>query len=82
VARHTSISTHVFRYVRIKRFDARNKAHAALGANSQALHQAVAAEDSRAVKELERENLELAATYWQLEKSEVVEIQKSLEELS
>jgi Eco57I restriction-modification methylase len=78
----TSISTHVFNYVRIVEFDPKDKSHRTLAANSKALHEATAADDTAKVKPLETENLELAAEYWGLEKSEVTDIKASLDELA
>jgi len=78
----TSISTHVFNYVAISRFDRKDRAHCALAANSRACHAATAADDTDKLFELEAENLELAAAYWGLEKAEVADIQASLEELA
>jgi SAM-dependent methyltransferase len=76
----TSISTHVFNYVRIVEFDPKTKSHRALAANSQALHEATAADDTQRVQTLEGDNLQLAANYWGLETSEVADIKASLEE--
>lgn len=78
----TSISTHVFNYVRIVEFDPKDKSHRALAANSHSLHEATAASDTAKLKSLEVENLELAAAYWNLEKSEVTDIEASLKELA
>ncbi|MFZ2640663.1 MAG: SAM-dependent DNA methyltransferase [Verrucomicrobiia bacterium] len=78
----TSISTHVLNYVRILRFDAKDKTHQALAANSKALHEATAVEDAAKVLDLEAENLRLAGVYWGLEKSEVADIKASLEDLA
>jgi hypothetical protein len=77
----TSVSTHIFNYVRIVAFDPKDKAHRALAANSKALHEATAAGETAKLDLLEVENLELAATYWGLEKAEVADIKASLEEL-
>ena len=78
----TSISTHVFNYVRISQFNANDSTHGALATNSKTLHKATAAGDAEKVKQLEAENLELAAAYWALEKAEVADIKASLEELA
>lgn len=78
----TSVSTHVFNYVRIAEFDPKDKAHCALAANSKALHEATAASNTAALPPLEAENLELAAAYWGLDKSEVTDIEASLKELA
>ena len=77
----TSISSHIFKYLSIKHFDSKDESHLALAANSKALHEATAADDTAKVQALEVENLELAAAYWGLEKSEVTDIKASLEEL-
>jgi hypothetical protein len=78
----TSISTHVFNHLRILKFDAKEDRHCALAVNSNALHEATAAGDTAKVQVLEAENLELAAAYWGLEKSEISDIRASLEELA
>jgi hypothetical protein len=75
-------SPHVLKYIKVARFNAKNKAHRALAANSQALHEAVAAGDTEKVARLEAENVNLAAAYWGLEPSEVADIKASLEELA
>lgn len=75
-------SPHVLKYIKIGKFDPRDKAHRALAANSKALHEATAAGDTAKLQLLEVENLELAAAYWGLEKSEVADIKASLEELA
>jgi hypothetical protein len=77
----TSVSTHVFNYVSVRKFDAKDKTHRALAANSLALHAATAAVDTAQVEALEAQNLEIAAVYWGLEKSEVADIRASLKEL-
>jgi hypothetical protein len=78
----TSISSHIFKYLSIERFDEKEKTHQSLAANSKALHKAAAGDDKGEVQVLEVENLELAAEYWGLEKSEVADIKGSLEELT
>lgn len=78
----TSVSTHVLKYIKIAKFNPKDKTHRALAANSQALHEATAAGNAEKVKELEAENLELAAAYWGLAKNEVADIKASLEELA
>ena len=75
-------SPHILKYIRIGKFDPKDKTHRALAANSQALHAATAAADTEKLARLEAENLELAAAYWGLEKSEVADIKASLEELA
>jgi hypothetical protein len=70
------------KYIKIEKFDPKDKVHSALAANSQALHEATAAGDAKKVERLEAENLELAAAYWGLEKNEVADIKASLEELA
>ena len=72
----------ILKYIKIGKFDAKNKTHCALAANSQALHEAAAAGETETVAELEAENLNLAATYWGLEPAEVADIKASLDELA
>ena len=45
-------------------------------------HSAIATGATAKLKSLEDENLQLAAAYWGLEKSEVADIKASLEELA
>jgi hypothetical protein len=71
----------ILKYIKIRRFDPKDKTHRALAATSQSLHEAAAAGETEKVARLEAENLELAAAYWGLEKSEVTDIKASLEEL-
>jgi SAM-dependent methyltransferase len=78
----TSISTHVFSYISIAAFDSDGKVHRALARNSQACHAAAAGADEARLAELESENLELAAAYWSLGKSEAADIRASLNELA
>jgi len=78
----TSVSTHVFNYVAITGFDAKDKTHLKLARNSRALHEATAQGDTATLPKLEVENLELAAAYWGLNSSEVADITASLEELA
>jgi Eco57I restriction-modification methylase len=77
----TSISSHIFNYLSIDRFDPKSRAHLALARNSQALHLAVAEQETARVEALEAENLKLSATYWSLDKNDVSDIKASLEEL-
>jgi SAM-dependent methyltransferase len=77
----TSMSTHVFAYIKIAKFDPKNKTHLALAKNSQACHTAVAKGDEDALVQMEAENLALAAEYWGLSRDEVADIKASLEEL-
>lgn len=75
-------SPHILKYIRVGRFDAGDKTHLALAANSKGLHAATAAGDTTGVEALEAENLQLAAAYWSLEPAEVADIKASLEELA
>jgi hypothetical protein len=75
-------SPHVLKYIKVAQFNAKDKIHRTLSANSQALHDATATGEGDKVARLEAENLELAAGYWGLEKSEVADIKASLEELA
>lgn len=77
----TSISSHIFHYISIARFDPKNQAHRALAKNSQSLHKATAMADLTKVERLEAENLSLAASYWGLDSTEITEIKTSLDEL-
>ena len=74
-------SPHILKYIRIEKFDSKDRTHRALAANSKMLHEATAADDTAKLELLETENLELAAGYWKLEKPEVADIKASLEEL-
>ena len=74
-------SPHILKYIKIGKFDPKDKAHQALAVNSKTLHEATAASDTAALPPLEIANLELAAAYWGLDKSEVTDIKASLEEL-
>ncbi len=78
----TSISTSVFYYLAVGQFDSKNETHRALAANSAALHAATAAGEAEKIQALENKNLELAAAYWSLEKSEVADMKASLDELA
>jgi hypothetical protein len=78
----TSVSTHIFKYVSISQFDRKEKAHQALAANSQALHEATAAGETEKVAQLEADNINLAAAYWGLDPAEVADIKASLDELA
>jgi hypothetical protein len=75
-------SPHILKYIHIRNFDSKSKLHRALAANSLALHEATAANNTSKIETLEASNLELAAAYWGLEKSEVADIKASLEELA
>jgi hypothetical protein len=75
-------SPHILKKICIKAWDKADKTHRALAANSAALHEATAAENTEALASLEAENLELAASYWGLEKPEIADIKASLEELA
>jgi hypothetical protein len=78
----TSVSTHVFNYVAIRTFDAKDKIHLALATNSKALHASTAAGDTAEIEKLEAENLKIAAAYWGLDRSEVADIKASIDELA
>lgn len=75
-------SPHILTKICVRRWNPADKIHRALAANSQSLHEATAAGESESLNRLEAENLELAAEYWGLGKSEVTDIKGSLEELS
>ena len=72
----------ILKYIKISRFDPKSKIHCALAKNSHALHEATFAGNTEKADEFEGENLELAATYWGLEKAEAADIKASLEELA
>jgi len=75
-------SPHVLKYIKIGKFDPKDKTHRALAANSQALHEATAAGGAEQVAQLEAENLNLAAAYWGPDQTEVADIKASLDELA
>jgi hypothetical protein len=75
-------SPHILKYIKIGRFNAKDKTHRALAANSKACHDASVAGDAEKIAELEIENGELAAAYWVLEKAEVADIKASLDDLA
>ncbi len=72
----------ILKYLCIARFDPKSETHIALVANSRGLHKATGTGDFAKVESLEAENLELAAEYWGLAKSEVADIKASLQELA
>jgi hypothetical protein len=72
----------ILKYIKIEKFDPKDKTHRTLAANSRALHEATAVGNTEKVAQLEAENLNLAAAYWGLEPSEVADIKASLEELA
>jgi hypothetical protein len=75
-------SPHILTKICIRDWNKTDKIHRALTENSKALHEATAAGDTAKLESLEAENLELAAAYWGLEKSEVTDIEASLKELA
>jgi hypothetical protein len=75
-------SPHVMKYIKVGKFDPKDKTHRALTHNSRSLHESTAKDDTAEVRAQEAQNLELAAAYCGLEKSEVSDIKASLEELA
>ncbi len=74
-------SPHILKYIKIGKFDPNDKTHRTLAVNSEALHAATAAGNAAKVDVLQAQNLELAAHYWNLGKSEIMDIKASLKEL-
>jgi len=77
----TSISTHVFNYVAIPKFDPANKTHQKLAYLSQQAHKAVVSGDHSKRKEIEQTIDEVAARLWGLTPEELKDIQNSLKDL-
>ena len=77
----TSISTHVLDYVRIPRFDKENSIHVNLGRLSRQAHAKAGKDDIDAVSKIERQLDELAAKLWCLSKTQLKDIQDSLQDL-
>ncbi len=76
---NTQISTHVFNYVRIPKFDPNNVIHRKLASLSQNAHHAMSIGDETGLKEIIEPGIdELAAQIWGLGSDEVKEIQESL----
>ena len=78
----TSISTHVFNYVAIPKFDPADKTHQELASLSQQAHTAMASGDFSKVKGVEESIDKVAATFWDLTPEELKDIQNSLSDLA
>jgi hypothetical protein len=77
----TQTSTHVLEYVRVPRFDPREKLHTQLAESSEACHAATASGIDSALRSHERANNALAAELWKLPNAELKEIESSLADL-
>jgi SAM-dependent methyltransferase len=77
----TSISTHVLDYVRIPRFDKENSIHVNLAHLSRQAHAKAGKDDIDALLKIERQIDALAAELWSLSKTQLKDIQDSLEDL-
>ena len=77
----TSISTHVLNYVRIPKFNPKDKVHARLAESSAACHAAVGSASDEKMAALETANDELAAQLWNLSAPELKDIKFSLADL-
>ena len=77
----TSISTHVLDYVGVPRFDKENSIHVNLAQLSRQAYVKTDKDDFETVSKIERQIDELVAELWGLSKSQLKDIQNSLEEL-
>lgn len=77
----TSISTHVLNYVRIPKFNPKDKLHVRLAESSAACHAAAASASDSDLSALEAANDELVAQLWNLSAAELKDIQSSLADL-
>jgi hypothetical protein len=77
----TSVSTHVLNYVRIPKFNPKDKIHVSLAASSAACHAAVGSASDEKMAALETANDELAAQLWNLSTPELKDIKSSLTDL-
>jgi len=78
----TQISTNVFNYLNVPKYDSEKSLHLELSTLSQAAHEAAAKGDTTKVKnKIEPRIDELAAQVWGLTHEELKEIQESLAEL-
>jgi SAM-dependent methyltransferase len=77
----TSISTHVLDYVRVPRFDKESSIHVDLAQLSRQAHAKTDKDDFTAVSKIELQIDELVAELWGLSKSQLKDIQNSLEDL-
>ena len=80
----TQTSTHVLEYVRLPKFDAKNKLHRHLAELSEKAHALAAEETETAQKKLESLESEIdktAAELWSITATELGDIQSSLADL-
>lgn len=77
----TSISTHVLDYVRVPRFDKEDSLHIKLSEFSKQAHALAHKDDIEAVAKVERQIDEHAAKLWGLSRTQLKDIQDSLEDL-
>jgi hypothetical protein len=77
----TATAAHVVNYVRVPKFDRKDKVHRELSGLSQNAHHAASIGDEGGIRELEQRIDELAAEMWGLTKAELKEIHESLAEL-
>jgi Eco57I restriction-modification methylase len=80
-ALETSVSTHVLNYVRIPKFDAKNKQHVRLAENSVACHAAAPCASETDLTKLEKAVNETAAAIWEISDVELRDIESSLADL-
>ena len=77
----TSVSTHVFNYVAIPKFESTNSSHTELSALSKEAHRASAAGEHSKLKEIEESIDQASARLWELTPEELRDIQNSLRDL-
>jgi len=80
-ALETSVSTHVLNYVRIPKFEPRNKMHVRLSENSVACHSAAASASETDLAKLEKVVNLTAAGIWDINANELRDIEFSLADL-
>ena len=80
-ALETSVSTHVLNYVRIPKFNPKDKVHVRLAESSAASHGNVGSASDEKMAALETANDELAAQLWNLSAAELKDIKFSLADL-
>jgi hypothetical protein len=80
-ALETSVSTHVLNYVRIPKFDSKNKLHAKLAESSVACHAAAPSASETDLAKLEKVVNETAAAIWDISDVELRDIESSLADL-
>ena len=77
----TATATHVLNYVRVPAFDPQDEIHKELVSLSMSAHDMIAEGDDAAIPDIERRIDELAAHLWGLTKTELKDVQESLEDL-